>query len=182
VNRLVVAQPITPMHYPDFLTPVDTEKIEFVSGVSVLVPKTKPIFVSWTGHPPSDRYGNKPVVNVNGEPMFAELAVLRICESAGWQGVWVDTYRGKYRTTYCPLNEVELPVEQRRLLLRTYDKAGGRKGCWDVFCWTSNGDHLFAEVKRQGRDRIRDSQRKWLDAAIKCDLPIASFLIVEWST
>ena len=169
------------MHYPDLLTPTGIENIEFPSGMSVQIPKAKPVFALWTGHPISDRYGNKPVLNANGQPVFAELAILRILGNAGWQGVWVDTYRNKYRTTCFPMNEVELPTEQRRLLLGIYEKAGMNKGCWDVFCWTSGGENVFAELKRQGRDRIRDSQRRWLDAAIKCGLPIASFLIVEWS-
>jgi hypothetical protein len=168
------------MQYPDLLTPTAIEDIELPSGTFVPIPKTEPVFELWTGQPVSDKYGNKPVLNVNGEPAFAELAILKILQNDGWQGVWVDTYRKRYRTSYFPKNEVKLPPRQQRLLLDIYEKAGSDKGCWDVFCWREGTVYLFAESKRQGRDRIRDSQRQWLDAAIKCGLPLASFLVVEW--
>jgi hypothetical protein len=54
-------------------------------------------------------------------------------------------------------------------------------GCFDVFCWKGN-QFIFIEAKRSGRARIRDTQRAWLQAAIrKCRLPCDSFLVVEWS-
>jgi hypothetical protein len=169
------------MQYPELLTPTTVENIKLPSGTSVQIPKAEVVFELWTGRPVSDRYGNKPILNSNGEPAFAELAILKILQNDGWQGVWVDTYRNKYRTAYFPKDEVELPAEQRKLLLDIYGRAGTSKGCWDVFCWRDDVQHLFAESKRQGRDRIRDTQRRWLEAAIKCSLPLASFLVVEWT-
>ena len=58
--------------------------------------------------------------------------------------------------------------------------AGSKPGCWDVFCW--KGDMtLFAEAKRRGRDQIRDTQKRWLAAALDMGVPLESLLIVEWS-
>ena len=168
------------MQYPKLLTLTTYENIQLPSGAFVQIPKTEPIYELWTGQPPSDRYGKKAVLNSKGEPAFAELAILRIFASAGWQGVWVDTYRHKYRTAYFPPNEIKLAAEQQKLLSSIYDKAGTKTGCWDVFCWREGGEILFAESKSQSRDRIRDRQRRWLEAAIQCGLPISSFLMVEW--
>lgn len=168
------------MQYPSLLTPTTIEKIELPSGRVVQIPKANLLFKAWSGQSVSDTYGNKLVLNVNGRPAFAELAILRILQDDGWSGAWVDTYHNKYRTAYWPKNEVELPPEQQQLLQRIYEKAGSKKGCWDVFCWKEE-ICLFAETKRQGRDKIRDTQRQWLEAAIRCGLPLTSFLIVEWS-
>ena len=75
---------------------------------------------------------------------------------------------------------VDLPPGQEALLERIYERAGAREGCWDVFCW--KGDRqVFAEAKWQGHDRIRETQRRWLEAALAIGLPIESFLVVEWS-
>jgi len=69
---------------------------------------------------------------------------------------------------------------QEQLLQRIYERAVAANGCWDVFSWRG-GEHLFAEFKGHGHDRIPDSQRRWLQAALECGLPLTSFLIVEWS-
>ena len=38
----------------------------------------------------------------------------------------------------------------------------------------------FAEAKRLGKDKIRVSQRKWLDDALQKGLTRENFLVVEW--
>jgi hypothetical protein len=167
------------MRYPDLLLPTTIEVIELPSKVTVQIPKTEPTFDLWKGKPISDTYGNKTVLDCDGEPTSAELAILRIFEKDGWQGVWVDSYRNKFRKDY-PAKSVALPPEQQRLLSEIYEKAGSNKACWDVFCWKDDGAQLFAESKRQGRDRMRDTQCCWLEAAINCGLPTSAFLIVEW--
>jgi hypothetical protein len=48
-----------------------------------------------------------------------------------------------------------------------------------VFCWR-DGAVIFAEAKRKGRDRIRTTQRRWLEASLDAGIPLDSFLIVEW--
>ena len=34
----------------------------------------------------------KPLVSVDGDAMFGELAIVRWLEKDGWQAFWVDTY------------------------------------------------------------------------------------------
>jgi hypothetical protein len=55
-----------------------------------------------------------------------------------------------------------------------------RSGAWNVFCWRDS-EYLFAESKRTGHDRIRDSQIAWLETALNLGLSPESFLIVEWT-
>jgi hypothetical protein len=168
------------MRYPQFLTPTSTEEIVLPSGRIVHIPRATPVFRAWAGEPVGDSYGGKPVVEVNGEPAFAELAVRRMFCEDGWDGVWVDTYRNVYRIGYGEQGcKVTIPSEQEDLLGRIYERAGARKGCWDVYCWR-NREVVFAEMKQQRRDRIRDTQRRWLEAALDIGLPLESFLVVEW--
>jgi len=99
----------------------------------------------------------------------------------GWEGVWIDTYSRKYRTGYwgeVPLSK--LPPKPAQLLDQIYTRAGSHSGAWDVFCW-SGSNVLFAESKRAGRDKIRETQRHWLAAAVEEGYRNESFLVVEWS-
>lgn len=155
------------------------ETLTLPNGGIVHLNKIEMHFHAWTGVPIADAYGNKAVLDVDGEPLFAELAILRELEKKGWHGVWVDTYRQKFRRAMPP-TMAELPASAMAVLNSIVSaNAGRRSGCFDVFVWKDN-EFLFAESKRKGRDRIRTSQLRWLQAALQTGLPITSFRIVEW--
>jgi hypothetical protein len=167
------------IRHPSSLSPNLLEVVCLPSGKEARITKTSAIFERWRGEFAGDTYGNKPVLNVDGEPLFAELAILSTYQKDDWEGVWVDTYRGKYRTFWGD-GGVTLPPDKMRLLQEIYARAGSRAGCFDVFCW--KGDSLvFAESKRKAKDRIRATQLRWLEAAISSGVPLDSLLIVEWS-
>jgi hypothetical protein len=95
--------------------------------------------------------------------------------------VWMDTYRRKFRADYWNAPPVELPQEPQALLDRISAVRGGKhRGTWDVFCWRDD-EYLFAESKWKNHDRLNPAQLDWLDAALSLDMPLPSFLIVEWS-
>jgi len=167
------------MKYPEQLKPTSTERIELPSGRAVRIAKATPIFKLWTGRPVKYTYGNKAVLNFYRKPEFAELGILRIFERDGWQGIWVDSYRGKFRTRYWPADSVTLPDDKESLLNSIYEASESRAGCFDVFCWKGR-DYIFAEAKQCGKDKIQDTQKRWLQAAIKCGVPRKSLLFVEW--
>ncbi len=166
------------IQYPDGLVPTTVEKLTLSSGRVVSLPKATPVFQLWHGPASVDTYGNKPLINLDGEVVYAELAILRLFQAEGWQGVWVDTYRRKMRTSITEY--VSLPVEQEKLLQQIYQTAQTRAGCLDVFCWRHD-TVLFAESKRKRRDQIRHTQRKWLEGAMALGLSPDSFLLVEWT-
>jgi hypothetical protein len=168
-----------PIHYPEQLRPTGVETFSLPQG-QVRIPKATPIFDKWKGRESLATYGGKAIVNSSGAPAFAELAILRILEDAGWVGVWVDTYRGKFRRAYWGAEPVALPAEQAAVMKGILDHRGeGRSGTWDIFAWNS-GTYLFAESKRAAKDAIRPSQVTWLSAALECGHPIDAFLVVEW--
>lgn len=91
----------------------------------------------------------------------------------------MDTFRGKYRTSWGD-DGVELPADKERLLRDIFDRAGSRVGCFDVLCW--KGDSVIsAESKRASKDKFRPTQVWWIEAAISTGLPSGSLLVVEWS-
>jgi hypothetical protein len=166
------------MDFPSILKPSAFEPILLSDNCLIEVPKTTPVFSLWKGPTLTNNYNGKSVLEYEAKPYFAELVILRYLEKAGWSGVWVDTYKNRFLKNW--IETIQFPPDKQKLFEYIRTKAGIRGGCFDVFCW--KGDRvLFAESKRQGKDRIRPSQKRWLEAALASELPLESFLIVEWS-
>ncbi len=169
------------MKYPALLAPTTTQPFALPASGTVEVLKATPVFKPWTGLSPGDTYNGKAVLDYDGRPAFSELAILWALNSAGWEGVWIDTYRGAYRTGYWDRPAVEaLPADAGALLGRIRQAVASRFGAWDVFCWRGE-EVLFAESKRSGRDSIRATQVRWLQAGLDAGLELGDFLVVEWS-
>jgi hypothetical protein len=134
----------------------------------------------WKGKEIEDTYGNKTVLEYNGNPLFAELFALRTFKVKGFDGVWADTYRQTFRT--------ELPEKKEpKILLHGFVKEkleqinpnGKLSGTWDLILWKDN-ELKFVELKRQGRDHIRQTQIDFLERALENGIPIENFEIFEW--
>jgi len=163
------------------------------SGATALVPKYEPTFKKWGGPLLNNTFGGKAVLDVSGSPAFAELAIAELFRRAGFSARWAETYGRGSRlpkfmlswndTSYgeqddCPIGECWVMDALRRIAELN---GGSYSGCWDVIAW--KGDRLvFAESKRSKKDRIRDSQRHWLEAGLKSGLAPGNFLVVEWDT
>jgi hypothetical protein len=146
---------------------------------SVAIPKATLVLELWKGEPPDDTYGGKAILDADGEPAFAEVLILRSFQGAGWNGVWVDTYRRSYRRS--PNDIVPtLPRRAEEALQAIRAVAAPEARCWDVFCWRGSS-FKFAEAKRRGRDRLRKSQILWCQAAIQAGFSSQDFLVVEWT-
>lgn len=127
-------------------------------------------------------YNGKEVIDFKGKPLFAELAVLRLYQKKGWEGVWVDNYGKKFRINLPERrgSSVSLPPEVSKALDNIIEENGGLAGCWDLFLWRGK-DIRFIELKRYKKDKLRLSQMNWLKSAVKIGIPINKFLIVEWN-
>jgi hypothetical protein len=126
-----------------------------------------------------DTYGGKAVLDSGGKPVFAELAILEVLRKTGWDGVWVDTYRKKFRRSMPP-ESCELPSRAEKLYERIRRANGGKtSGCFDVFAWKKGG-YLFVESKRKSKDSIQKTQKAWVEAALASGIGIDSLLICEW--
>jgi hypothetical protein len=164
---------------PEALRPTSIEPFQISPSTVVGVPKTLPTFATWRGPSIPNTYGGKVVLEFAGEPLFAELVILRHFQREGWQGAWIDTYR---RRTLSGIDQVsEIPPGPRARLTAISGHAGSSSGCFDVYVW--RGDtFMFAEAKRLGRDRVRTSQVRWLRSALAVGVPLEALLVVEWST
>ena len=167
----------------EFLKPhkVDGEIFSLSSGEQISIQKYFLHFNEWRGTPIPNTYNGKAVIDWNGEPVFAELAVLRLFQSQGWEGVWVDSYRRKYRTGLPGVAEpVELPEKQRQLIDSIRAKTGRHGGCWDVLIWKDD-QLFFVELKRLKKDKIQESQITWLEQSLSNGLSTINFVFIEWS-
>jgi hypothetical protein len=120
----------------------------------------------------------KPVVDLEGEPLLPELAILRLLEMEGWTGVWADTFgRGRFLRTWSePPTRIELNDQQLALLARVPET----KGLWDIFAWRDT-DVLFADAKWRGKDKSTRPQLRWMEAALNSGFELTSFQLIEWN-
>ena len=151
------------------------------AGKELIIKKYFLEFQPWTGKPIQNSYGSKAVIDWKGEPVFAELAVLRLFQKNGWDGVWVDSYRRKFRIGLPDVADpIQLPSDKQQLIDSIKEETGVSGGCWDLFLWKGNRI-LFLELKRQGKDKLQDSQHKWFSASMKMGLRPSNFAIIEWT-
>jgi hypothetical protein len=68
--------------------------VQLPSGASMILPRCAPQFAKWMGGVPQFTFGNKPILDHEGKPIFAELLVLRLLQADGWEGAWVSSYAG----------------------------------------------------------------------------------------
>jgi hypothetical protein len=163
------------------LEPSSFEEIILPSGRRVSVQKCRLTLKSWDGVPIKNTYNHKAVVDFDGKPLFAELAILRILQKSGWSGAWSDSYRNKYRIDLPEKEEpISLPVAQQKLVDAIKKKTGRRGGCWDVIAWKKR-EVKFVESKRSKKDELRPNQFLWLEASLDIGIPVESFLLAEWN-
>jgi hypothetical protein len=167
--------------YPDVLEPTSQEVVNIGFNQKICVLKTTPTFTPWIGKPIDDDYNGKQVLDIHGRPAFAELAILWAMQAENWDGVWIDTYRRKYRKGYWGVPPLaDLPSAPSKTLEKIYSRVGSRSGAWDVYCWKGK-KILFIEAKRMNKDSIRETQRRFLKAGIDVGLTPENYLVVEWN-
>jgi hypothetical protein len=175
------------------ITLITGRRIDAVPGVFMRFPL-------WTGKPFVDDFGKKSsaMIELDGEHLFAELAILRLLQKDDWNGRWVNTYSAKgevwkYLTDWKDEPRAEQrnrPIEEpepRQLLGRiaALNKPARFAGCWDVFAWR-NSEFVFVECKRMApkqKEPVKTEQEDWLRSALYLSDPrltLASFCFVQW--
>jgi hypothetical protein len=184
----------------DLLVPLETP---IALPIGTVVREVRGVFLrfpKWQGEPFSDDFGKKAagMVELDGEHLFAELAVLRLLQKDGWDGRWVNTQGAggeiwKYLTEWRDVgrqeqrNRVIEEAEPRQLLARVagMNKPARYSGCWDAFAW-KDPSFAFFECKRgapKGKDSLKTSEMEWLRAALYLGDPrlkLDSFCFVHW--
>ena len=173
-------------HLPQELRPTGTFPVRLVSGQDLILPLCQPTFNSWLGVQPPFTFGRKKVLNYKDQPVFAELMILNLLREKKWDGRWVSSFGGTKYLREMPMDyrlgpSVDLPTEHKRMHDDIQSVAGAKGGCFDVFAWR-DGQILFLEAKRKSHDKIRDTQRRWIEAAISTGVAPDKLIIVEWSS
>ena len=141
----------------------------------------------WDGEDPlglAVPWARKPKFSVNGGRSCAELAIVHHLQAGGWDGVWVNAFRGELRTQWFPapaarqLAAVGAPGWAVEVFGRLRAANGGTlSGFFDVFAWREPGQALFVEAK-VGPDRIKPNQLRFVEIALHFHR-LADFMIVE---
>jgi hypothetical protein len=152
-------------------TSIGTAEYELPSGAVVEIPTL--ILRFPLAEPPrldegvlKPTYTVKPLVDVDGEPVFGELAIARWLAKDGWSALWVDTFHGRkfWRDMPHLSDPIEPPASVRESYKRIADLKGGPSGCFDVVAW-KNDRTLWLEYKGPG-DTENRNERGWIDAAL----------------
>lgn len=168
--------------------------IQEVRGVYLRLPR-------WTGEPFADDFGKKAaaMVELDGEHLFAELAVLRLLARQGWDGRWVSTFSTgkeiwKYLVDWRPeltrQEQRNRPIEEaepRQLMARVagLNRPNRYADCWDLFAWRES-QFAFFQCKRgkpNGKEELKKSQVEWLRWALYLGDPrlrLGDFCFVLW--
>lgn len=168
---------------------IDAMHFELASGaVNVTVCRTQ--FTAYNGPDTTHTFGGKDLLLVDGRPQFAEVAILRHFQAAGWLGRWLETYPyrkhprlwlewkpgGSRAQEHVPIQEAWV---NEKLQAIAQANGGYFSGCWDVVAWKNNR-LVFAESKKRKKDAMRGTQLRWLEAALKCGCSVEDFVVVEW--
>ena len=162
-----------------------------IDSTTLPIAKCRVSFDPWLGVPLTHTFGGKPLIDVGGKPMFAELAIMHLFIANGWEARWLESYARGQRNIVCLsewadrkyAEQTECPITDERIREMLYGIAelngGTFSGCWDVLAW--KGDKIIcAESKRLKRDKINDNQVRWLQHALRYGLTPQDFLVVEW--
>lgn len=129
--------------YPETLTP-DHEETFDLDGTTYTLPATSLKFKQWQGESIKNTFGGKPLVDYEGVPMFAELAIQRTAVKGGWNSRWIETYAMKGNLPYYFTNWLDVALTQQAVepLNDPYQEELLKKvalqndnsfyGCWDV--------------------------------------------------
>lgn len=158
---------------------------------SVTVPERNVTFPKWAGKPLMNDFGRKGVVEFDGKPMFAELAIAAMLRQEGCSARWAETYgrSGKVPIFIDEWDERGYKYQINKLIAEVWVidalseiarlNNNSYSGCWDVVAWR-DGKLLFVESKRRKRDKIKDTQISWMNAAMQYGFTSENFLMVEW--
>jgi hypothetical protein len=183
----------------DYRVPLKTP-IHHLTGRMVSdVPGAFVRLLRWTGAPFVDDFGRRAggMIELDGEHLLAEIAVLRLLEREGWEGRWVNTVGGKgevwkFLTRWDDVpreeqrNRIIEADEPRRVLAKIASRAAKRyAGCWDVYAWRGD-ETCFLQVRRgapKPSDAVGAAQIDWLHTALLSgDARVGrdSFGVVSW--
>ncbi len=127
-------------------------------------------------------YSSRPLVLVDKQPAFPDIAVLGLFLKSGWQGAWVDLPHRKFFDKMPNISKgISLSTHANQVLTRVAEANGAtRSGIWDLVLWREK-TVVFIRVVDAAADPARDEARaRWLAAGLHAGLLPSQFVIVQW--
>ncbi len=134
-------------------------------------------------------YSAKPLVLVEKQAVFPELAVLSLLRKKGWDGAWVDLSHRKFFDRMPNQSKgISLGGHAAQAIARISQyNDNGRTGCWDLVLWADRAV-AFASVihvpgagsPRDAAAALGDARLRWLAAAAKSGMAASQFVVVQW--
>jgi hypothetical protein len=176
---------VTPSTFPDSLVPLEDVDVSPGSGRTVTLHRFRAEFTPCLERPTIvlDRvYSARPLVLVDKQATFPELALLGLFKTAGWQGAWVDGQHRKYFDRMPNQSKgISLDTHVNQALTRIAENNGGnRAGCWDLVLWAERALAFVSVVPAEGAPSLGDARLQWLGAAIRSGFSAQQFAIVAW--
>ena len=172
-----------PEEVPEELVPIDDLYVLLAGGKEVAVRRYRAQLHGCPEKPAIslDRaYSAKPLVLVEKQAVFPELAVLAFFRRKGWEGAWVDAPHRKYFDKMPNQSKgISLDARAAQVLARIGQYAdNGRAGCWDLVLWAERAVAFAAVIG--GDAALGEARTRWLGAAVKSGMSAGQFAVVEW--
>ena len=123
---------------------------------------------------------NKPTLDLDGQPSWAEIVLVELLERHGWEARWVRNLSGGH--DFChSVGQPKAMLREAATMLAKIDHRARKTGAgaWDVWAW-KGGSYLCLESRQhQSGDSLRPNQLAWLEAAITEG--VTRYAVVEWT-
>jgi hypothetical protein len=171
--------------FPDELSVLDPLEVSLAGGRLVAVPAWRAQFPASTARSSVglDRsWSSKPLVMVEKQAMFPEIACLSLFQKAGWSGVWADRVHHRYYDKMPTQSKgVSLDTYANQLIGRIAENNGKSKaGCWDIILWQHRTLLFVAVTPEDAGPGLGDAGLGWLAAGLRTGLSSSQFALVRW--
>jgi len=179
---------VTTPDLPDELVSLDDLQLELGAGRQARVRRYRAQLHECAEKPPIglDRaYSAKPLVLVEKQVAFPEIAILSFFKKMGWEGAWVDSQHRKFFDRMPNQSKgMSLVAHASQAVARIAQyNDNSRAGCWDLVLWADRAVAFAAVVgvSSGAPSEVGEARTRWIAAAVKSGLSPSQFVVVEWS-
>jgi hypothetical protein len=127
-------------------------------------------------------YSARPLVLVEKQAAFPEIALLGLFQKSGWQGAWVDLLHRKFFDKMPNISKgISLSTHANQVLARVTESNGSsRSGVWDLILWRDRTVVFIRVIDRDTDITADESHARWLAAGVRAGLSPSQFVVVQW--